>query len=127
MNVRADGTIGITYYDLRHDTQTGTILSDCWMVTSSDGRNFSEIHLSGPFNLDLAPQGEFGPNNTPGLFLGDYQSLASTSAAAQGLPRAAPAFRAATAPRGVTLSEAVRARITQRIRLLQAQRVHIGH
>jgi hypothetical protein len=78
INVRADGVIGISYYDLRNDTQPGAILTDCWMVTSSDGMNFTETHLSGPFNLALAPEGEFGPDNTLGYFLGDYQALAST-------------------------------------------------
>jgi hypothetical protein len=81
VTVRADGVLAVTYYDLRNDIQPGSILTDCWMVTSSDGSQFTETHLSGPFNLDLAPTGEFGPNNTPGLFLGDYQALASTSGA----------------------------------------------
>ncbi|HET7921147.1 MAG TPA: hypothetical protein VFM15_00155, partial [Gammaproteobacteria bacterium] len=34
------------------------------------GVNWSEKHISGPFDLDLAPDAE-------GLFLGDYQALAS--------------------------------------------------
>ncbi len=78
INVRADGVIGVTYYDLRNDTLAGSVLTDCWMVTSSDGQTFEEVHLSGPFDLNNAPRGEFGPNNTLGLFLGDYQALAST-------------------------------------------------
>jgi hypothetical protein len=78
INVRADGVIGITYYDLRNDTFPGKVLTDCWMVTSSDGKTFTESHLSGPFDLNNAPRGEFGPNNTLGLFLGDYQALASS-------------------------------------------------
>ena len=81
VNVNADGVIGITYYDLRNDTFPGSVMTDCWMVTSSDGTHFKETHLSGPFNLDLAPTGEFGPNDTPGLFLGDYQALASSGGA----------------------------------------------
>ena len=51
------------------------------MVTSTDGLTFTEMHLSGPFNLNNAPRGEFGANNTLGLFLGDYQALASTTTA----------------------------------------------
>ncbi|MBV8220388.1 MAG: exo-alpha-sialidase [Solirubrobacterales bacterium] len=81
IRVRADGTIGITYYDLRNDTVPGSVLTDCWMVTSTDGLTFTEMHLSGPFNLNNAPRGEFGANNTLGLFLGDYQALASTTTA----------------------------------------------
>jgi hypothetical protein len=75
--VRADGVIGITYYDLRNDIVQGTVLIDCWMVTSSDGSHFTESHLSGPFDMALAPLSETGPNNTLGLFLGDYQGLSS--------------------------------------------------
>jgi len=73
IHVRADGVIGVTYYDLRNATSSpASLLTDCWLVTSSDGVTFRESHLSGPFDLDLAP-------NSQGLFLGDYQSLASTA------------------------------------------------
>jgi hypothetical protein len=45
------------------------LLTDAWMVSSTDGKNFTETHLSGPFDLQLAPL-------TPdGYFLGDYQAL----------------------------------------------------
>jgi len=73
IHVRADGVIGVTYYDLRNATSSpASLLTDCWLVTTSDGVTFRESHLSGPFDLDLAP-------NSQGLFLGDYQSLASTA------------------------------------------------
>jgi hypothetical protein len=154
INVRAaDGVIGISYYDLRNDTVPGTVLTDCWMVTSTDGTHFKESHLSGPFDLALAPRAEIGPNNTLGLFLGDYQGLASSGAAflpfyAQtnpasqissdvfiGFPPAgaaaaqsvsgAPAapFRALAAPSGTALTTAARQRVMERIRLTQAQRL----
>jgi hypothetical protein len=155
VNVRADGVIGVSYYDLRNDTLPGSVMTDCWMVTSSDGTHFEETHLSGPFNLDLAPQGEFGPNNTLGLFLGDYQALISSggaflplyaqtntgssaassdvfiafppaTAAAQSLPGAARAFRAFAAPTGVTLTPAASARVMARIRRMQAERLPGG-
>src|SRR5256714_10366649 len=72
IHVRADGVIGVTYYDLRNDTSSpAALLTDCWLVTSGDGVIFRESHLSGPFDLDLAP-------DSHGLFLGDYESLAST-------------------------------------------------
>ena len=57
----ADGVIAISYYDLRNDIFPGTVLTDCWMVTSSDGKTFTESHLSGPFNLNNASRGEFKP------------------------------------------------------------------
>ncbi len=81
INVRADGMIAISYYDLRNDRFAGSVLTDCWMVISSDGRTFKESHLSGPFDLNNAPRGAFGANNTLGLFLGDYQVLASSASA----------------------------------------------
>lgn len=81
VNVRADGVIGVSYYDLRHDTVVGEILTDCWLVTSSDASTFHEVHLSGPFDLQRASQAESGPNNTPGYFLGDYQALMSNGGA----------------------------------------------
>jgi hypothetical protein len=81
VHVRADGVIGVTYYDLRNDTVPGSILTDFWMATSSDGSSFTETHISGPFNLLQAPEGEFGPDNTLGYFLGDYQALTSNGSA----------------------------------------------
>ena len=145
VHVRADGVIGVTYYDLRNDTASpASLLTDCWLVTSSDGVTFRESHLSGPFDLDLAP-------NSQGLFLGDYESLASTSsgflpfyvqtdagaqvrsdaflafppasAAAQALADAAGAtFQALAAPADLSLTPAARQRVMERIRLTRAQR-----
>src|SRR3989454_12223358 len=64
IHVRADGVIGVTYYDLRNDTSSpASLLADCWLVTSTDGFTFRESHLPGPFDLDLAPDSQ-------GLFLG---------------------------------------------------------
>lgn len=66
----ADGTIGVSYFDFRNNpSNPKTLLTDYWLTASSDGTHWSEQHVSGPFNLDLAP-------NSEGLFLGDYQSLA---------------------------------------------------
>ena len=68
--VSPSGTIAVTYYDLRNARYSTTqLLTDAWIVTSSDGIHFTESHLSGPFDLQLAPL-------TPeGYFLGDYQGL----------------------------------------------------
>jgi hypothetical protein len=71
VHVRDDGVIGVTYYDFRSDTSNAaTLLTDYWLATSTDGVSFTESHLSGPFDLDFAP-------NADGLFMGDYQALAS--------------------------------------------------
>ena len=71
VHVRGDGTIGVTYYDLRNNTSDpATLPTDYWLVRSTDGVNWTETHVTGPFDLALAP-------NSRGLFVGDYQSLSS--------------------------------------------------
>lgn len=72
VRVRGDGTIAVIYYDFRNDTSDpNTLLTDSWMVTSTNTTQWTETHLSGPFDLDLAAISE-------GHFLGDYQGLASS-------------------------------------------------
>ena len=67
--VLADGTIGVSYFDFRNDTHTAANLAtDYWFVSSTDAVNWREQHISGPFDMQLAPQAE-------GLFIGDYQAL----------------------------------------------------
>lgn len=74
VTVRADGTIGVLYYDMRSDTpDPGTLLVDAWLATSKDGVTWTEVHVAGPFDFDSAPVVEGG------LFIGDYQGIASTS------------------------------------------------
>jgi hypothetical protein len=71
VHVRADGVIGVTYYDFRNDTaDRATLPTDYWIATSTDAINWTESHLSGPFDLQRAP-------DAGGLFLGDYQALSS--------------------------------------------------
>ena len=143
IHVRADGVIGVTYYDLRNDTASSALfLADCWLVTSSDGVNFKETHLSGPFDLNQAAHAE-------GLFLGDYQALTATASAfvpfyvqtgpnahffsdafisfppasaAAAAAGAAASFAARPAPAGTTLTPEGRRRVMERIRLIRAQR-----
>ncbi|HEX6549929.1 MAG TPA: sialidase family protein [Gammaproteobacteria bacterium] len=67
--ILADGTIGVSYFDFRNNTTDKShLLTDYWFVSSMDGTHWSEQHISGPFDLDLAP-------NAEGLFIGDYQGL----------------------------------------------------
>lgn len=67
--VLPDGTIGVSYFDFRNNTSDNSrLLTDYWFVSSDDGVHWSEQHITGPFDLDLAP-------NAEGLFIGDYQSL----------------------------------------------------
>ena len=69
--IRADGTYGVSYYDFRNNTaDASTLLADYWLARSTDGITWLESHITGPFDLAVAP-------NSGGLFLGDYQALTS--------------------------------------------------
>ena len=71
VTVLSNGTVAVTYYDFRNDTpDPSTLVTDLWETLSTDGISWHERHVSGPFNLDLAP-------NAEGLFLGDYPGLAT--------------------------------------------------
>jgi len=73
VHVRADGTIGVTYYDLRSDTSdAATLLTDYWLARSVDGVSWTETRVAGPFDLATAPQA----GGT--YFLGDYMGLGSS-------------------------------------------------
>lgn len=72
VTVRSDGTIGVFYYDMRNDTpDPSTLFVDAWFTTSQDGVHWNETHVAGPFDFDAAP------NVEGGLFIGDYQGVAS--------------------------------------------------
>jgi BNR repeat-like domain len=143
--VNADGTIAVTYYDLRNvDESASMLLADHWMVVSPDGTNFTESHISGPFDLHRAPK------VTEGYFLGDYQGLLTAGAdfmpvlaqpnpgtnistgvyisfpaqaTASALGQVHRAFRAMPGSHA-RLSSAVRQRISAHIRLAVRQRLH---
>ena len=71
VHVRTDGTIGVSYYDFRSNTDDrGTLPTDYWLAQSSDGQSWTETRVAGPFDLAIAP-------NSNGLFVGDYQGLTS--------------------------------------------------
>jgi hypothetical protein len=71
VTIRADGAIGVTYFDFRDNTVDPTTLpTDLWLARSFDGTTWRETQVSGPFDLAIAPDAE-------GLFLGDYHALAS--------------------------------------------------
>ena len=139
--VSPGGALAVTYYDLRNaHSSTTQLLTDAWMVTSSDGTNFTETHLSGPFDLQLAPL-------TPdGYFLGDYQGLVYTGTQFEPLyaqtnpdamsvstdvwfafpppasAAAVNAFAAQPALAAASLPPAARLRMTQRIHAALAHR-----
>jgi hypothetical protein len=148
VNVRADGVIAVTYFDLRNNTTPSdtTLYADCWMVISTDGgASFTEQHLSGSFNLKNAPDSE-------GLFLGDYQALESDGSGSAFLPfyaqpppavsagttvstdvfisfptvvpaAAALPFSALAAVSGTELTPEAHRRVMARTRLVQSQRL----
>ncbi len=73
VKIRDDGVVGVTYYDFRNNTSDPlTLPTDYWLTQSVDGMNWRETHIAGPFDMAAAP-------NARGLFLGDYQGLASTA------------------------------------------------
>lgn len=146
LNVSGAGVIAVSYFDLRNAHYLKTaLLTDAWMVSSADGKSFTETHLSGPFDLQLAP------DTDEGYFLGDYQGLinnglifqalyaqtnqgatsvstdvffasATASATTQAAAASALAYRAQPAAGGTRLSAGTRLRISQRIRAALAHR-----
>ena len=67
-----DRTIAVTYYDFRRNSpDPATLPTDYWMAHSrDDGATWQETHVGGPFDMQEAPMSR-------GLFVGDYQGLAS--------------------------------------------------
>jgi hypothetical protein len=145
VHVGASGVIGVSYYDLRNEAFApfGSLLADAWMVTSSDGSTFQETHLSGPFDMDLAPDAD-------GLFVGDYEALSSatgflplyvqtdagasirsdafmafpsaTASAHAAIAKAMGPFEASAIPAGLALTPAARLRIAQRMDARRVER-----
>ena len=73
IRVRADGTIGVAYYDFRNHTPGAPALeTDAFLVHSHDqGATWQETRLTAAsFDLRTAPVSQ-------GFFLGDYQGLAA--------------------------------------------------
>ena len=74
VNARADGTVAVSYLDMRNNSaDTSTLPVDYWLATSRDMTTWTERRItSASFNLSLAPQ------TTRGVFLGDYNGLVSS-------------------------------------------------
>jgi hypothetical protein len=83
VTINADGTIGVSYYDLQNATATAPGLTDAYLVTcpaaTSDCSNPASwaaggqtlLSTTGPFDMTTAP-------NAEGFFVGDYEGLTST-------------------------------------------------
>lgn len=77
LHVRADGMVGLTYYDFRSNTaDRSTLFTSLWLARSVDATTWVENQVAGPFDLATAPLG--ATFNTTGYFLGDYQGLGSS-------------------------------------------------
>jgi hypothetical protein len=68
-----DGTLGVSYYDLRNRAVGSPALTtDAWVATCAadcaGAGAWRETHLGGPFDASKAP-------DSGGAFLGDYQGL----------------------------------------------------
>jgi hypothetical protein len=71
VDVSANGTIAVTYYDLRNNTSDpNTLPTDYWIRYSTNGGTTwsAEQHVAGPFDMRTAP-------DAGGFFTGDYAGL----------------------------------------------------
>jgi hypothetical protein len=80
VDVSADGTLAVTYYDFRNNTPAPGATTDHWMVhchaACADAASWgNEVRLTDTsFDMEQAPFAR-GPN---GFFLGEYEGLSST-------------------------------------------------
>ena len=73
VHVRANGTIGITYYDFRSNTpDPATLPTELIFARSADGVTWQENRLTAAFDMATAPFSR-------GLFIGDYHALISAN------------------------------------------------
>ncbi|MET0132327.1 MAG: sialidase family protein, partial [Kibdelosporangium sp.] len=75
--VRHDGTVGVSYYDLRANTpDPATLPTKYWLAGSDDGGvTWSERSVAGPFDFAVAPEVE---RPAGALYLGDYHGLVAS-------------------------------------------------
>lgn len=77
IHVNSTGDVGVSFYDFRNlTTQTTTLPTDYWFVTSTDhGASFgNETHIAGSFDMLTAPL------TGSGFFVGDYEGLTTIGA-----------------------------------------------
>ena len=71
VEVTADGTVAVMYYDFRNNDAAPGLPTDVWLAHSHDGgATWTEQHLYGSFDMENAPVAR-------GWFLGDYQGMAA--------------------------------------------------
>jgi Neuraminidase (sialidase) len=75
ITVAKDGTIAVSHYDFRnYAAEPSKMLTNTWLLTSKDGKNWMEAKIREPFDVADAPDSQ-------GKFLGDYQGLVSQGTA----------------------------------------------
>ena len=77
VHVRADGAVGVTYFDLRPDSPPSTLMTGVWLARSTDGSTWTENQVGDAFDMFRAPTS--GDANT--FFVGDYHGLSSANGA----------------------------------------------
>ena len=66
--IRPDGTIGVSYFDLRAASATGPLTTTYRLATSVDGKYWRESGIESAFDITQAPFAN-------GWFIGDYHGL----------------------------------------------------
>lgn len=66
--IRPDGTIGVSYFDLRAASTGGALTTTYRLATSSDGKYWRESGIEAAFDITQAPFAN-------GWFIGDYHGL----------------------------------------------------
>jgi hypothetical protein len=82
--VAADGTVGVSYFDFRHNDAGAALWADRWLVRCHPTANPActrrparpEARLT-PTSFDIRQAHRLTSAGPPGFFLGDYQGLAS--------------------------------------------------
>jgi hypothetical protein len=94
VEVAADGTVGVSYYDFRNNTPAPGALTDAFLAHSHNGgATWAENRLTPTsFDIEQAPVAR-------GYFIGDYEGL--TSAGSTFMPFFSTAVNAATNPADV--------------------------
>lgn len=71
VEVTADGTVAVLYYDFRNNTPAAGLPTNVWLTHSHDGgATWTEQPVYGPFDMENAPVAR-------GWFLGDYMGMAA--------------------------------------------------
>jgi hypothetical protein len=77
--VAADGTVAVTYYDLRNNTADPGLPTDYWLVHANANYADPSSWATGELRLtDTSFNMENAPLTNHGYFLGDYQGLVAT-------------------------------------------------